>query len=489
MTTRQQKTDRDRSEGLLVMRAGAAAVVALALALYVSFTAIDGLPWQSTYDIAAQVPNAARLVPNDTVRLNGVRVGRVKSVEAQPASASRPPFSLIRLALDDDVGELPTDTRVRTRAASLLGASYVALEPGRAKRTLKSGGILPLANATRSVDVTDLFEVFDARTSRRIQTLIGRLGEGFAGRGPALGQTVTGLSSLLTPAERVARTLASSRTRLPQLIQGYGSFTRELGGVSDDFAGLMRGGGATFTAIAAERRPLARTLDALAPAERSLTAGLRQARPALDRLAKLAVTLRPAARRLRPALTATEGTLESGTRTLRVAPEFAARLQTTLDALGRASRQPATSGAVRKLNEGLIAAAPLADTLGEAQIHCNVMANGMIALAALTSGWSALGPNGSPPLNLGYLAVTHLGAQGEVLQQAKPSSNVALNYLPNENAEECEAGNEIHDGVSQALGSPPGSQGTLHPTTSAPPDALRRAKAVGLLDTPEGWRP
>ena len=54
------------------------------LAVFLAYNANNGLPFVPTYRISAQVPNADTLVPGNEVRIGGVRVGVVETIEPQP---------------------------------------------------------------------------------------------------------------------------------------------------------------------------------------------------------------------------------------------------------------------------------------------------------------------------------------------------------------------------------------------------------------------
>ena len=63
-----------------------------------------------------------------------------------------------------------------------------------------------------------------------------------------------------------------------------------------------------------------------------------------------------------------------------------------------------------------------------------------------------------------------------------PAPDLHLNYYPNMNAQECEAGNEPFNADEQAIGNPAGLQPTTTEDTDPPAIATRRARAAGLLD-------
>jgi hypothetical protein len=86
-------------------------------------------------------------------------------------------------------------------------------------------------------------------------------------------------------------------------------------------------------------------------------------------------------------------------------------------------------------------------------------------------------------------SLTNIGAQGEILQQGKPSPNVDIDYVPTENATECASGNEPANGVSQLFNNPPGNLGHDHLTTTPPAASYALAQKAGLLTPPQGWKP
>ena len=74
---------------------GAVTVLVVIVAVFLAYNANNGLPFVSTYDLKARVPNANALVKGNEVRIGGVRVGVVRSVVAGAARRRRasPPNS------------------------------------------------------------------------------------------------------------------------------------------------------------------------------------------------------------------------------------------------------------------------------------------------------------------------------------------------------------------------------------------------------------
>lgn len=480
-----------RLHPLLGVGVGLAALVIL----YVAFNANRSLPFREVYRVVVELPDASKLAPTNDVRVAGVRVGQVREVEAVPAGAGRPARARISLDLQPDVGPLPSDSVVKVRPASVLGTNYLDLVPGTGGETVPPGGTLPWGRSRSTVELPDLLDVFDRSTARSTRQALTSLGRATAGRGVALNPALASLAHLLAPLEEVAETLHAPSTRLARLVGSYRWFIDGLEPAAPELASLFGRGARTFAALGSEREALGAAIDAAAPAERSITSGLVRLQPALDGLAALTTDLRPAARILPGALDAASTTVAAGVRPLRLLPPLTGDLRELLGALGRLSRRPVSSGALRKLTDAWRELMPTLNRVVPAQVQCNV-----VSLFAQSFG-TAYGTTGfgmGPPM--AHIAEKHLGSVGESLQNAAPSPGLAVNVNPNENYDECESGNEpypyaalpVFNGPGEPLlGNPPGLQDNETLDTYPPEGVHDLARGVGLLPTLEsnGARP
>src|SRR5262249_27330560 len=85
---------------------GAVTVLVVMGAVFLAYNANNGLPFVSTYNLKARVPNADALVKGNEVRIGGARVGVVKSVVPVQLSGGRVAAEL-SLSLDKNVQPLP----------------------------------------------------------------------------------------------------------------------------------------------------------------------------------------------------------------------------------------------------------------------------------------------------------------------------------------------------------------------------------------------
>ena len=448
-----------------------------------SYNANKGLPFVPTYEITADVPDAAELViASSEVRIGGARVGLVTDVQAMPPRDGKPSFARLSLALERDVPELPVDSRVKVRPRSVLGAKYVELRPGKAKDTVPPGGALPLANADPLVELDEAFKVFNKETTDRLDKSITELGNAFAGRGSAFNESVVELRRLLPPAQRVLRMLTDPRTDLEGFIRGAAAATGALAPVATELASLIDRAAVTLGALENAGSALNESIRELAPTEIVGARVLRRAEPVLADAAALARGLRDGTSQLPETTLTLARTLERATPVLGRAPALADRLGTTIEALDRLAREPATSGAIRKLIDTVRSVIVTTNTLNPAQITCNVLGIWTRNIADTVAVGDADGS---------WLAGVLMLHLPQTLQSARPANDLHVNPTPNVNAQECEVGNEPYS-PGQVLTNPPGLQpastqntAALNPVETAPA-SLRSGINMGGRRAPGG---
>jgi phospholipid/cholesterol/gamma-HCH transport system substrate-binding protein len=483
--TKLTRHQRDRSRRPLLAMLGAVVVLAVAGAVLVAWNANRGLPFQQTTEVTVDIPSASRLIPTDEVRIAGVRVGEVKSLSAVKGTNGRPPYARVKLALSPSVGRLPADTHVSVQPASILGEQYVQLVPGRSRLEISQGRTLPLANAHPTVDLSDLLGIFDRATARDIQTTVTSLGDGLAGRGTSLNESIGALARLLPSLETVSDAAGSPSARLGRLVDSYERFINGLAPASRQLAGVMHNGAVTFGALERQHRSLGASIDDASPAERATTVALTALSRPLAGLAGLLTELRDPAGEIPPAARAATAAVSAGVRPLREIPVLADRLGGMLAALGTLSRDRATGGSLRKLSDLAAQALLTLDVLTPAQVQCNV-----ISLFAQSFG-TAYGSTGfldGPPM--AYIGLKDFGAVGESLQNATPSPGIAIDGTPTENYQRCDSGNEPYPGHYTLfnppthpvmIGNPGGPISNQTLDTYPPPGVHALARRIGIL--------
>jgi phospholipid/cholesterol/gamma-HCH transport system substrate-binding protein len=458
---------------------GIVTLLVLAFAVYLSYTATNGLPFTPTYRLSVDVPDAAELVKHADVRIGGTRVGQVLAIHAMPASGAQPPYARLSVALTRSVKPLPRDTVSQVRLGSVLGGKYLQLEPGHSSSGIADGGVLALGQSRTTVDLDQAFRIFDRPTTAGIQHAVGGLGDAVAGRGAALNDTLVATRALLAPLERVLRVLVAPRTHLAGFLRGTAAASGALAPVADTLASLIDHGATTVAAIDAAGGALGNTIAALPSTEAVATTTLRHARPVLSDAAAIAVALRPGVALLPRAARRLDAVLHTGVPVLRQEPAVARVLRETFLAVESYSRDPASTQSLQVLGtKDLGTFGSLLSGLGQLlvgaageQLNCNALGLWVRNLVSATSEGDAAG---------GWIRMSAVVNSAQTAQSATPSSDLHLNYYPNENAHECEAGNEPY-APGQAIGNPPGNQSTQTEQTSPPPGVRALARRAGLL--------
>jgi virulence factor Mce-like protein len=432
------------------MLVGSILLIFATIGLFLSYNASRGLPYVPTYDIKAEVPDAAELVPGGSeVRLGGARIGLVDKVTAMPPRKGKPAFAQITLKLDEAQAGLPVDTRIQVRPRSVLGSKYIDVRPGHSRRVIPAGGVLPLSHAKPIVEFDEAFDIFDDETSRGLRGTIDELGDGMAGRAADLGETLYEANRALPPLQRVLRRVVAPDTDLAGFIRGSARAGEAFAAAAPHLGGFVDGAAGTAAALDAAGGTVPDAIAAFPPAERTSTRTLRDVTPVLDDASALARALRPGTRVLPRASRELAGAVTEGTPVLGHTPPFADRLGTAMRVLGRVAKDPAAAGSLRQLIDTVRSLRVTLQTLEPAQVHCNVGGR-----------WAAnFGGAFEDANSLGHFLNGQLVADP---LQATPSSadtpDLHVNPTPNEDATECEAGNEPYLPGRQ-LGNPPGKQG------------------------------
>src|SRR5215210_6852771 len=122
---------------------GAATTLVVLVAVFLAYNANSGLPFVPTYQLRADVPDAANLVVGNDVRLGGTRVGTVIAIDPvvhrDGSVAAR-----LTLKLEKTIEPLPVDSRIVVRPRSALGLKYVQLERGTSRRGFRDGATVPI---------------------------------------------------------------------------------------------------------------------------------------------------------------------------------------------------------------------------------------------------------------------------------------------------------------------------------------------------------
>ncbi len=126
--------------------------VAAGFLVYAANTADVGVGG-SGYELVAKFRKAEGIDVGGDVRIAGVKVGSISSMELDRKTY----FATVTFTMDDDV-QVPDDSLAKITSASLLGDSYIAIDPGGSDLMLEPGEELGYTQS--SISIGDLIAKF-----------------------------------------------------------------------------------------------------------------------------------------------------------------------------------------------------------------------------------------------------------------------------------------------------------------------------------------
>jgi phospholipid/cholesterol/gamma-HCH transport system substrate-binding protein len=284
---------------ILVAIGFALSCFALALFLWISFG--GPLPLKAEgYRFTVPFREATQLAVQSDVRISGVTVGQVKSIDLDDNG-----FADATIQLDSRYAPIPADTKAILRQKTLLGETFVELTPGDENGPdLAEGGTLPRAQVADSVQLDEIFRAFNGRTRQAFKTWMQGAAAATRGRGPDISAAIAELDPFAEQANRLLRVLDSQRLAVRQLFRSGGDVFQALSERKGQLRGLIQNSAAVFDTTARRNEALADTFRILPTFQRESRATLER----LDRFGRtadpLVQQLRPAARELSPSLVA-----------------------------------------------------------------------------------------------------------------------------------------------------------------------------------------
>lgn len=213
------------------------------------------------YNAKALVPDTFNIVPNADIRKDGVKIGRVKTVEP-----NGPVGEVLFEIEDEDHAQLYRNATVKVRTKTLVGESYLEVAPGDAKTgELPSGSTLPLEQAVESVPLERILSSLDAKTRSEIRRNMQGLGTGLDGKGGDLNETFAAMKSAVTSTGKLVRVLEPQRQQLAAVIDNTGEVLEAFGERDAAFRGLVVDAKRTAEVVAARDDKLAEVIDELKP--------------------------------------------------------------------------------------------------------------------------------------------------------------------------------------------------------------------------------
>jgi virulence factor Mce-like protein len=349
---------------------GAVTTLVVVVAVFLAYNANAGLPFVPTTQLNVDLENGANLVPGNEVRSGGFRVGVVSAMTPVRLRSGKV-GARITLKLDKKVGAVPADSRVTVRSRSALGLKYVELERGVARTTLEDGATLPQKQTRVPVELDEVLSMFDAPTRKAAGDNLVGFGDALNGRGADINETIGTLPILEDRLTSVMANLADPRTDIQGFFSELSDAARVVAPISKTNARLFTTMADTFGAISADKPALRDTIDKAPGTLDAGTRSLRVQRPFLEHTAALSSDLNAAAVELRRSLPDVNGALVAATPVQKRLVELNQPLQDALAALDRLVEAPTTNGSLRGLQATLGTVTPQIRFLGPYITVCN----------------------------------------------------------------------------------------------------------------------
>jgi ABC-type transporter Mla subunit MlaD len=442
---------------------GAATILVIIVAVFLSYNANQGLPFVPTYQLEAELPSAANLVVGNDVKIGGTRVGTVSSLtpKTEPDGTV---IAVVGLKLDKDAGPLPVDSTLLVRPRSALGLKYVEITRGKSSRTYPDGSTVRLAQASTPVELDEFFNMFDDKTRAAAQENLQGFGTAFAGRGESINTAIGAFRPLLRDVIPVMQNLAAPDTQLRNFVFQLGTFNALVAPVAETNASLFVNIDATMRALNEVARPFIQ--DSITDAKPALDEAIKdfpQQRPFLANTEGLMRELRPGVAALKTAAPALSDALGAGIEVLPNTPPFNKRLESLLQELQTFSNDPLVPQGIKATTTLVKELQPTLDFLAPAQIQCNYVTLFFRNISSLLSEGDR---NGTWQRFI--IVTTPQGPNGEGGPASAPANgptqdnHVHINPYPNTASpgqpKECEAGNEPYAIGKTTIGNVPGTQ-------------------------------
>ena len=206
-------------------------ILVTSLATGVLIVLIGNISFGGSKEYQAEFVDATGVNKGDDVRISGVRVGSVKSIQIEDRTRA-----LITFTVQDGTA-LYKSTHATIRYRNLVGQRYIALTTDIGDTSvLPEGGTIPVAQTTPALDLTVLFNgfkpLFQALTPSDLNKLSYEIVQVFQGEGGTL-------EGLLSNTADITNTLASRDQVISDLIDNLNQVLAHIGNRDQQLSQLL----------------------------------------------------------------------------------------------------------------------------------------------------------------------------------------------------------------------------------------------------------
>ncbi|MGI8511518.1 MAG: MlaD family protein, partial [Solirubrobacteraceae bacterium] len=280
--------------------AGAVLVAVVTALTYLAFT--KDIPFTGGYEVRAVFASANELHANSPVRIAGVEVGKVQSIEAGPGHTT-----VVTMLIHDNGRPLHRDATMKIRPRIFLeGNFFVDVRPGTDRAAeLEDGGTIPLGQTAIPVQFDEVLASLNQSSRTRLRDLVREYATALDGGGAqALHDSFAAAPGAFGGAAVVAESVRGPRPHdLSAFIDAAGATAAAIAARDRELSELVTSFDGTVRALAAEQAGVAASV-------RGLAGVMRVAGPALGELNAAFPSLRAFTADVRPALRQAPATLD-----------------------------------------------------------------------------------------------------------------------------------------------------------------------------------
>ena len=244
------------------------------------------------YRFEVSFAEGSQIAQEADVRISGVPVGKVKTVENDPKAGR----SLAVVEMEERFAPLPRDSRAILRQKTLLGETYVELTPGNGQRAgfTPENGKLANSRISPTVELDEIFRAFDPDTRVAFQKWMQSQAGAFKGRAQDINDVLGNLDPFAQDTTELLKVLNSQEGAVRQVVRNTGVVFDALSERRGQLQGAIRNSNQVFETTAARDEDLKELF-------RVLPTFNREAETTVNRLTEFARDTDPLITQLRPA--------------------------------------------------------------------------------------------------------------------------------------------------------------------------------------------
>ncbi|MGA9875940.1 MAG: MlaD family protein [Solirubrobacteraceae bacterium] len=217
------------------------------------------------YRLTIELSRTLALAEQSDVRISGVNVGHVISLEHNPDGLTH---ATIEIA--SKFAPIPSNMHAILRQKTLLGETYVQLEPEKGHAPpLQDNGTLPRMQVEPSVTLDDILSTFNPETRKAFQLWAQSLAEGLGGRGEQINAGFAEIQPFVEDANKLVSISASQEGALRAVFHNTGTIFDALTARQGQFRSFTENGERAFHGFAEESQAFADAFRELPAFERN----------------------------------------------------------------------------------------------------------------------------------------------------------------------------------------------------------------------------